>query len=61
MEFMSQNLPVVLSHTRIDSLYFNDSVVAFFQSGNYEDLADKVRRVAREQLCASYAYVQANS
>jgi len=45
MEFMSQGLPVVLSRTRIDSLYFDDSVAAFFQSGNAEDMARALRRV----------------
>ncbi len=67
MEFMSQALPVVLSRTRIDSLYFNDSVAAFFESGNPEDLARAVREVLRNpdyrhQLSQQgYAYAKANS
>lgn len=67
MEFMSQRLPVIVSRTSIDSLYFNDSVVAFFESGNHKDLADKIRRVARDgeyrrSLSTNgYAYAQANS
>jgi glycosyltransferase involved in cell wall biosynthesis len=67
MEFMSQSLPVVLSRTRIDSLYFNDSVAAFFESGNSNDLARAVREILnnpayRQQLSEQgYAYAQANS
>ncbi len=67
MEFMSQGLPVVLSRTRIDSLYFNDSVAAFFESGNPEDLARAVREVLidpeyRRRLSeGGYAYAKANS
>ncbi len=39
MEFMSQGVPVIVSRTKIDSFYFNDNVVRFFESGNAEDLA----------------------
>jgi glycosyltransferase involved in cell wall biosynthesis len=39
MEFMSLGVPVVVSATRIDRHYFNDSVVRFFESGNDEALA----------------------
>ena len=34
MEFMSLGVPVVVSSTKIDRYYFNDSVVRFFESGN---------------------------
>ncbi len=67
MEFMSQRLPVVLSRTRIDSLYFDDSVAAFFESGNEADLAAKIRRVIqddgyRKALAQNgYAYARAHS
>ena len=67
MEFMSQGLPVVLSRTTIDSLYFDDSVVAFFESGNADDLARAIRRVVadepyrRELSRAGLAYARANS
>jgi glycosyltransferase involved in cell wall biosynthesis len=67
MEFMSQGLPVVLSRTRIDSLYFDDSVVAFFESGNSDDFARAILKVIRSpdyrrQLCErGFAYAQANS
>jgi glycosyltransferase involved in cell wall biosynthesis len=39
MEFMAQGVPVAVSKTKIDSFYFNDSVVNFFESGNEQDLA----------------------
>lgn len=67
MEFMSQGLPVVLSRTRIDSLYFDESDVAFFESGNADDMARAIRRVVldrdyRRQLSeAGLAYAKANS
>jgi glycosyltransferase involved in cell wall biosynthesis len=40
MEFMASGVPVVVSKTKIDSFYFNDSVVRFFESGNEENLAE---------------------
>lgn len=39
MEFMSLGVPVVVSATRVDRYYFDDSVVRFFESGNHEELA----------------------
>jgi glycosyltransferase involved in cell wall biosynthesis len=39
MEFMASRVPVIVSKTKIDSFYFNDSVVRFFESGNENDLA----------------------
>ena len=39
MEFMSLGIPVVVSSTKIDRFYFNDSVVRFFESGNVNALA----------------------
>lgn len=45
MEFMSQGLPVVISRTRIDTMYFDDSVAAFFESGNASDFARAVTEV----------------
>lgn len=37
-EFMSTGIPVVVSATRIDKYYFNESVVKFFKPGDVEDL-----------------------
>ncbi len=39
MEFMSQGVPVLVSRTKIDSYYFDDSVVRFFESGDEASLA----------------------
>jgi glycosyltransferase involved in cell wall biosynthesis len=39
MEFMASGVPVIVSKTKIDSFYFNDSIVRFFESGNENDLA----------------------
>ena len=39
LEFMAMGVPVVVSDTRIDKLYFDDSVVKFFSSGDEDDLA----------------------
>ena len=40
MEFMSVGVPVVISSTKIDRFYFNDSIVRFFESGNVDALAE---------------------
>ena len=40
LEFMSLGIPIVLSKTKIDQYYFNDSVVKFFIPDNVDDLAD---------------------
>lgn len=48
MEFMSVGVPVVVSRTRIDEYYFNDSVVRFFESGNVPQLAAALLEVLRD-------------
>jgi glycosyltransferase involved in cell wall biosynthesis len=40
MEFMSVGVPVVISNTKVDRHYFDDSVVRFFESGNVDALAE---------------------
>jgi glycosyltransferase involved in cell wall biosynthesis len=40
MEFMSVGVPVVVSKTKIDQYYFDDTVVRFFKSGDREALAE---------------------
>jgi glycosyltransferase involved in cell wall biosynthesis len=40
MEYMAEGVPVIVSRTRIDDFYFNDSIVRFFESGNDKDLAE---------------------
>jgi glycosyltransferase involved in cell wall biosynthesis len=40
LEFMACGVPVVVSRTRIDTHYFNDTLVRFFPSGDERKLAD---------------------
>ncbi len=67
MEFMSQGLPVVVSRTKIDSYYFNDSMVQFFTSGEPKAMANAMRQVIdnkelRESLVAAgYEYADKHS
>jgi len=48
LEFMSQGLPVVLSRTKIDSYYFTDDTVRFFNSGDVDGLAAAVVSLAKD-------------
>jgi len=55
MEYMAEGVPVIVSRTKVDSFYFNDSIVRFFESGNEVDLANAMiclasDRAARRQL-----------
>jgi glycosyltransferase involved in cell wall biosynthesis len=45
MEFMSLGVPMVVSETKIDRYYFDDSVVRFFESGNPKALAAAIVEV----------------
>ena len=67
MEFMSLGVPMVVSETKIDRYYFDDSVVRFFESGNSQALADAIVEVLqnkdlRQRLIANAsAYAARNS
>jgi glycosyltransferase involved in cell wall biosynthesis len=67
MEFMSQGVPVVVSRTKIDTFYFDETVVHFFSSGDAAALADAMLDVIegtalREALIAKgYEYVDLNN
>ncbi|PYT04993.1 MAG: hypothetical protein DMF60_13455 [Acidobacteria bacterium] len=67
MEFMSLGVPVVVSNTKIDRFYFDDSVVKFFESGNETALADAVLMMLKDQPARSrmvskgFDYVTRNS
>ena len=41
-EFMVLGVPVIVSDTKIDKYYFNDSLVKFFRSEDEKDLADSM-------------------
>jgi glycosyltransferase involved in cell wall biosynthesis len=47
MEFMAAGVPVIVSRTKIDRFYFNDSVVRFFESGDVDDLAESMVALIR--------------
>ena len=47
LEFMSSGVPVVVSDTKIDQYYFNDSVVKFFRDGDENDLAESMLLLMR--------------
>ncbi len=49
MEYMAEGVPVIVSKTKIDSFYFNDSVVRFFESGNENELAEAMYEVLMNQ------------
>lgn len=67
MEFMALGVPVVVSDTRIDRYYFDDSLVRFFTSGDPEALATAVLDVlgnqpsTRKRVENALKYVEANS
>ena len=42
MEFMAVGVPVVVSSTKVDRYYFNDSIVRFFPSGDADALAGQM-------------------
>jgi glycosyltransferase involved in cell wall biosynthesis len=66
MEFMSLGVPVVVSSTKIDRFYFDNSVVRFFESGNLNAMAEAMIHVLsdsslRQRLVANASkYVARN-
>jgi glycosyltransferase involved in cell wall biosynthesis len=46
-EFMALGIPVIVADTRIDSYYFNDSLVKYFKSGDEQSLADAMLAMVR--------------
>jgi glycosyltransferase involved in cell wall biosynthesis len=42
LEFMAMGVPVIVSDTKVDKLYFDDSVVTFFRGGDENDLAERM-------------------
>ena len=49
MEFMAVGVPVIVSSTKVDRYYFNDSIVRFFESGNPDALAKEMVSVLRNK------------
>jgi glycosyltransferase involved in cell wall biosynthesis len=67
MEFMALRVPVVVSDTKVDRYYFDDSLVRFFPSGNAEALAEAVievlqnRHETTQRVARAAAYAEAQS
>ena len=67
LEFMALGVPIIISRTRIDQFYFNDSLVTFFESDNEKDLSDKMlllikdRDLREKKIANSLEYIQKNS
>jgi glycosyltransferase involved in cell wall biosynthesis len=67
MEFMALGVPVVVSRTRIDSFYHDDSMVRFVEPENTDSLAAAMLQLwrdeaLRQRLAANaLQYVEANS
>lgn len=66
MEFMSQGVPVVAARTKIDTFYYEEGVVHFFEPGNHRAMANAIMDVIHDtKLRASlvlrgYDYVERN-
>jgi len=66
-EFMSVGIPVIVSRTRIDRYYFDESIVRFFTPGDEASLAASIvslakDREAREELVSNAGkYIQDKS
>ena len=56
LEFMSLGVPVVMSATKIDKYYFNDSVVRFFEPGEPGSLASAMyEMIINQKIRKEYA------
>jgi len=66
MEFMSQRVPVVCSRTKIDTFYYDDTMIRFFPSGDSKALAQAILEVAKKPqlrdslIAAGLDYVRSN-
>ncbi|MCZ2147217.1 MAG: glycosyltransferase [Bryobacterales bacterium] len=67
MEFLSQGIPVVCSRTKIDTFYFDETVVRFFTSGDSRAMADAMldvieyTAVREAMVAAGHEYVNLHS
>jgi glycosyltransferase involved in cell wall biosynthesis len=61
MEFMALGIPVVVSRTKIDQYYFNDSVVRFFESGNSQALAAAMLEVLQNEKLRAQMVLNASA
>lgn len=49
LEFMTLGVPLIISKTKVDRFYFDDSVVKFFEPGNIDDLAEAMLLLINDQ------------
>ena len=49
LEFMSLGVPIIVSKTKVDEFYFNETIVKFFEPGNENDLADAMILLAKDK------------
>jgi len=49
LEFMALGVPVIMSETKIDRYYFNDSVVKFFEPDNVDSLAAAILEMIKNE------------
>lgn len=67
LEFMALGIPVLVSGTRIDRFYFNDSLVKFFKPEDEDDMAESMLMLIndpglRQRLAAnSFEYINENT
>jgi glycosyltransferase involved in cell wall biosynthesis len=67
MEFMSLGVPVIVSRTRVDTYYFDDKLVRFFESENVAELASSIldlwrkADVRRKMSADALEYIRKNS
>ena len=67
LEFMALGVPIIISRTRIDQFYFDDSLVTFFESDNEKDLSDKMlllikdKKLREIRIDNSLKYIEENN
>lgn len=49
LEFMASGVPIIVSKTKVDQYYFDESLVKFFEPENVEDLADAMLTMVRDK------------
>lgn len=67
LEFMALGVPVVVSATKIDQYYFDESFVKFFKAGDENDLSENILALMKDQdlrkrlIVNAFKYVSENS
>ena len=58
MEYLSMEIPLIISKTKISQLYFDDSMVVFFKPDNEHDLAERIIELFRSYSKKSRKMIQ---